>query len=322
MNISKDNKSPDQSFCSFCNKDGHDLDTCQTASRILKEAKEAYASKKKGEREANFKKRQKPKRKPAKAGKTEHAILGSDSDSNDDAAAATSARISASAAQRPSDTSILGLLDLGCSKSMTPHSNMLSEATPSSTLIHLADDSEIKSTKKGYMPLPFNTTKPHSTLLVPDLHKPLISVSGLCDDGLTVVFTKERCNIYNRSAPLTPAKTVGVGERMGNLYYLPLGKTNASVYRSTSSTNSPTLFDWHLRLNHVGLTPLRRILRDLGIGFDAVGDAEVKKCEICIKSKMHQSPFTSRNSYRVMKPGEIIHSDVCSFEDAGREGFK
>lgn len=42
-NISKDNKSPDQSFCSFCNKDGHDLDTCQTASRILKEAKEAYA---------------------------------------------------------------------------------------------------------------------------------------------------------------------------------------------------------------------------------------------------------------------------------------
>lgn len=129
-NISKDNKSPDQSFCSFCNKDGHDLDTCQTASRILKEAKEAYASKKKGEREANSKKRQKPKRKPAKAGKTEHAILGSDSDSNDDAAAATSARISASAAQRPSDTSILGLIDSGCSKSMTPNSNMLSEATP------------------------------------------------------------------------------------------------------------------------------------------------------------------------------------------------
>lgn len=72
----------DKPTCTFCNRDGHELNDCQTAGRILKDAKDDYANKKREEREN--KRRPKSKRKPVKAGKTEHAILRSDSGSDAD----------------------------------------------------------------------------------------------------------------------------------------------------------------------------------------------------------------------------------------------
>lgn len=45
-------------------------------------------------------------------------------------------------------------------------------------------------------------------------------------------------------------------------------------------------------------------------------------CSICVRAKMHRLQFTSRRHHRASRRGEIIHSDLCSFETQSREGFR
>lgn len=319
INKPKSTSSPD-SHCTFCNRDGHVLAECQTADRILKDAKEDYIARRREERETRSKKKNKPKRQSTKAGKTEHTLLGSDSD--DASASATSARVCASSTSTSGNKPTDGLLDSGCSISMTPYENVLINSRPSETTIRLADDSTIKSSKKGSQILPLGQGKLHSTLFVPDLHEPLISISGLCDEGMTVVFDKEQCSLYESSRIFPKPTPIGIGERRGNLYYLPMGPNHESASISSSSKTTTSLFDWHLRFNHIGLMPLRKILRSLDIQVNNLNETEVKNCATCRKSKMHRCPFSSRKSHRATEPGQIIHSDVCSFEETGREGYK
>ena len=53
-----------------------------------------------------------------------------------------------------------------------------------------------------------------------------------------------------------------------------------------------------------------------------MNEVDVRKCPVCIQSKMHRSPFTSCSPYCFKVPGELINSDVGSFEVASRKGYK
>jgi hypothetical protein len=48
------------------------------------------------------------------------------------------------------------------------------------------------------------------TLVVPSLHEPLLSIAGLCDAGLTVVFTKSSCDIFD-SKEMLLGRAIDVG---------------------------------------------------------------------------------------------------------------
>lgn len=162
-------------------------------------------------------------------------------------------------------------------------------------------------------------------LLVPDLQEPLLSVSQLCDDGNTVCFTSEGRFIFNNNdfdlASLS--RPAGVGERRGNLYYLPgsVGAFSASITPKLGSDNNSLLL-WHQRLGHIGLKLLKTLLRTCNIRARLFNEIEVQRCSTCVQSKMHWLKFSSRSAYWSKSKGDLNYSDVCSFEEKSREGFK
>lgn len=206
---------------------------------------------------------------------------------------------------------------------MTPYRYSLTGLKPSHETIALADSSSIQATHSGVASLSLAPgSRPHRSLLVPDLQEPLLSISSLCDDGLVVVFDKDRCSIHSSDAPDLSQPPLGTGYRRGNLYYLP-SKVGASQSKSTVVTKADfSLLDWHVKLGHIGLRSLKALLKGSGVKPKLMNEIMVQRCPTCVTSKMSRHPFHSRSSYRANAVGDLIHSDVCSFETQSREGFK
>lgn len=113
-------------------------------------------------------------------------------------------------------------LDSGCLVSMTPHLSLVTNVQQDRTPVRLSDHSLVRATHKGLLSLPFGGQPTIQTLVVPSLHKLLLSIAGVCDIGLTVVFTSRDCSIFSDVNLEAIGKPVGLGYRKGNLYYLPL----------------------------------------------------------------------------------------------------
>jgi hypothetical protein len=88
-------------------------------------------------------------------------------------------------------------IDSGCSILMKPYQVNVQNACSEDTPIRLANHSLVKESHKGEATLPFDSTTSIPMLVVPDLYEPLLSVAGLCDSGLTVVFRDSSCQIFN-----------------------------------------------------------------------------------------------------------------------------
>lgn len=110
---------------------------------------------------------------------------------------------------------------------MSPHGDHVVNSVNDQTRVHLADNSTIMASNSGYASLPFKTPTPIPALQVPKLHEPLLSVAGVCDSGLELLFNKRGCAFYKKGTIQTPSDHVGVGERKGDLYILP-SKVNES----------------------------------------------------------------------------------------------
>lgn len=211
-------------------------------------------------------------------------------------------------------------VDSGCSQSMTPHSDQLTVEKPSRTTVRLADDSIIKATHRGSLVRTIMPGKPHPTLLVPALHEPLLSVAGLADDGLLTVFDKNQVTIYDCSLVRITGSAVAVGDRRRNLYYLP-EEVNASSALSCAARVDHSLFDWHQTFSHICIKPLKLLLKALNVQPTVLNATDVQQFSVCVQGKMHCLSFTSWSQHRATERGQIIHSDVCSFESVSREGF-
>lgn len=216
-------------------------------------------------------------------------------------------------------------IDSGCGKLMTPHLHQLEGPVPKRVNVRLADDLLIKSTHVGTMSLLIYGSPSQRMLLVPNLQEPLLSVSQLCDDGNTVCFDSNGCYIFNNPTLniLSLGKPAGVGERRGNLFYLPraVGALSASTTLSSRS-NDDSLLMWHNRLGHVGLKPLKTFLKSCNIFPSLFNKVHVQQYPTCVQSKLHCLKFSSRSTHRSKLKGKLIHSDVCSFEEHSCEGFR
>lgn len=225
--------------------------------------------------------------------------------------------VSSAVSTKPTDSAV----DSACSKLMTPHKVHISKLCPNHTSIRLADNSKIKSTHSGLWELPLTGQPSHSALYVPSLQEPLLSVSGLCNDGMMLLFTCDECKIFKEHAFKTDAVPLGVGERRGGLYYLSneVQSTFLSVHAPSANMS---LLSWHIALGHIGLKPLKVSLKAFDVVVSDMNEAAVTCCSICTQAKMHRLQFTTRKYHCATKKGKIVHSDVCSFEQVSREGYR
>lgn len=104
---------------------------------------------------------------------------------------------------------------------MTPNPMNISSREVSKKVISLADGSYIKASHSGLSPLPLNEVTSIPSLLVPELQEPLLSVSALCERGVTGEFTKSNVKFFQEPDVSYSDKPLGNGFQHGNLYYLP-----------------------------------------------------------------------------------------------------
>jgi hypothetical protein len=195
------------------------------------------------------------------------------------------------------------VVDSGCSSHMTNVDiKYMHHVEPMHTLIGTAGDHSLRSTHKGCLGILKHV------LHVPSSKFSLLSVSNVCDDDLTVVFTRNKVCFYNSneiSGYLQQMSILHEGYREGNLYVLDISNQSVSKSTSNSVSNSVSLVAnattenrytmWHNRLNHINQDALRR-LRDTGMYQDMTwSDDEYiahrsKICHGCATGKLTVSP--------------------------------
>jgi hypothetical protein len=149
---------------------------------------------------------------------------------------------------------------------MTPYKCDVLAFKSNNTSIRLANHSLVSATHKGIVTLALDIKTSVPALVVPDLHEPLLLVAGMCDQGLSVLFNSASCKIFRSSDLDRSGEPVGRGYRKGNLYYLPAPEvTQSSLALSVPSVVDTSLLGYHLRLSHIGLRPLKKLLATLKV---------------------------------------------------------
>ena len=158
---------------------------------------------------------------------------------------------------------------------------------------------------------------------VPDFGKNLISVSKLISDGFRLEFENDGIKILRNNSIICKALL------FDNLFYLkPITPTVLNTETNTTNHRNKRLkmdrnnltYQWHLRLGHIGLDRIKRLVRDGPLQSLQVDD--MPTCESCLEGKMTERSFNSKGN-RAVECLELIHSDVCGpFNIQAREGYE
>ena len=153
----------------------------------------------------------------------------------------------------------------------------------------------------------------NNVFFIPGFTRNLISVSKLLEQLYSVSFDNKSVIIAKNGLNICS----GINEN--NLYVLrPLIHTtllNTEMFkvekpktkRHKISPENETYL-WHLRLGHINLDRINRLVKSGSLSELKVGTLPV--CESCLEGKMTKRPFTGKG-LRAKEPLELIHSDVC-----------
>ena len=82
--------------------------------------------------------------------------------------------------------------------------------------------------------------------------------------------------------------------------------SNSNKRKQPSKINQTYL--WHLRLGHINLSRIQRLIADGPLGSLVVENFPT--CESCLEGKMTKRPFKAKG-YRAKEVLELVHSDLC-----------
>ena len=88
---------------------------------------------------------------------------------------------------------------------------------------------------------------------------------------------------------------------------------NIEMFRTSETQNktqkvSSNAFLWHLRLGHINLNRIRRLVKN-GL-LSQLEDNSLPPCDSCLEGKMTKRSFT-RKDLRAKTPLKLVHSDLC-----------
>ena len=149
------------------------------------------------------------------------------------------------------------LLDSACCNHTTSDFSLMSTSSPTKSLhsIYVADGNcmNIPHTHTGTIDTP-NLHLPQ-TYYVPNLTFNLVSVSQLCDLGLTVSFSPNGCLVHD----LQTGRTIGTGCKVGRLFELISLQlpSSSSIFAPVTESDR---YQWHLCLGHASSEKLRHLI--------------------------------------------------------------
>ncbi|CAL5399137.1 unnamed protein product [Camellia sinensis] len=197
--------------------------------------------------------------------------------------------------------------DSACCNHMTFDPTIFTPLSSTSPVlsIHTADGSLLSVSHVG------SISTSHLSLshvyLMPALTLNLISISQLCEHGLTITFSPSGCLVQD---PRT-GQTLGIGRKHGRLYELiHLHVPDSSqITAPTTATTAPPLSPfqlWHCRLGHLSVSRLKSLISRGHLG---PVSSDALDCVSCQLAKQPALSFNKSDSVS-LAPFDLIHSDI------------
>jgi hypothetical protein len=200
--------------------------------------------------------------------------------------------------------------------------------------VYLGDDTPIEIAGRGNIAIQITPSERRTiknVLHVPALADNLASISHiLAETNDEVTFSKNKVHLRMSDSN----RSIEIGRRMGNLYYMNIGemenegrpytaktalsKGETDVLYKGPSKRTPYL-TWHVKLGHVNPAKVMKTLRDAGIGFDF--SKEDTTCQICQRIAMRRLPY-SGSATRPTKILQKICEDTFELEVPTLEGYR
>lgn len=153
----------------------------------------------------------------------------------------------------------------------------------------------------------------NNCLYVPSFRRNLISVSKLALDGYNVCLDRNVSIIMNK-------RVICSGTLQDNLYIInPSQPALQLQHREMNNTSSIAIkrkepskinqtFLWHLRLGHINLRRIQRLV--VGGPLSSLAVEPFPVCESCLEGKMTNRPFKAKEN-RAKEVLELVHTDLC-----------
>ncbi|KAH6784290.1 hypothetical protein C2S52_009249 [Perilla frutescens var. hirtella] len=197
-------------------------------------------------------------------------------------------------------------LDSGCSKHMTGDREDLDGCEGiKGPLVTFGDNSKSRTIGEGFVVK--GKVVVNGVSHVDGLKHKLLSISQLCDNGYSVDFTKNSCNIRDKSTGVI----LLTGIRRGNMYIVDWSTGySEACFLSKGSTEASWL--WHRRLNHLNFKTINYLAKkELVEGLPKEIYKKTSVCGPCQKGKQVKSSFKNKNH----PPGtidclQLLHMDL------------
>ena len=153
----------------------------------------------------------------------------------------------------------------------------------------------------------------NNVFFIPGFRRILISVSMLHEQLFSISFINNEIVISRNGLDICHAKpenglyALRPTERSLNnseLFNVEHPKSN----KHQKFSHSDNTYLWHLRLGHINLDRINRLVKGGPLRKLNVGTLPV--CESCLEGKMTKRPFSAKGE-RSKEPLQLVHSDVC-----------
>nr|GEW58920.1 putative ribonuclease H-like domain-containing protein [Tanacetum cinerariifolium] len=148
---------------------------------------------------------------------------------------------------------------------------------------------------------------------IEELKYNLFSVSQICDNKNSVLFTDIECLVLGKDFKLVDDKHVLLRtHRQQNMYTIDL--KNVVPHKNLTYRIAKALVDesmlWHRRLGHLNFKTLNKLVRsNLVKGFPSKSFGNDHSCVACLKGKQHKASCKSKLVNSVSKPLYTLHMD-------------
>ncbi|KAM0969390.1 hypothetical protein COP2_018032 [Malus domestica] len=199
-------------------------------------------------------------------------------------------------------------IDSGCSNHMTAHESLLTNIDTTFTgKVKMGNGDIVKATGRGTLIIETKKGRRHieEVMLVPGLEENLLSVGQMMEHGYFLLFGDTIAEVYDDRTLLNLVVKV----QMKNRSFPLLLKCLEEVARKAGKIESERL--WHKRFGHLNVQSLKNLQKHEMVQGLPQMDEMKEVCEGYAFGKQHRDKFETGKAWKVEKPLELIHTDVC-----------
>nr|GEX89755.1 hypothetical protein [Tanacetum cinerariifolium] len=205
-----------------------------------------------------------------------------------------------------------GYWNSGCSRHMTCNISYLFYYEPFDEGYVSFGQGGCKFTSKGTIKT--SKLKFENVYFVKDLKYNLFSVSQICDNKNSVLFTDSECIVLGRDfKPIDDTNMLLMTPRQHNMYSIDLNNIvpHKDLTCLVAKASADECMLWHMRLGHLNFKTMNRLVRhNLVRGLPSKCFENNHTCTACLKGKKHKASCKSKLVNFVTKPLHTLHIDL------------